>query len=202
MCPAAAPAAFSPCASVAPAASAAAFLAAPASSTPIGSLDCSQMTPARVKTCAERARELLVARRGDEPGAVVDHLLRVCRTADARHAPGAERRAENGGGRQAVGRDESLGDDTTAARRPRPPEPSVAITSASPLEGTAEKHVVGPLDARGGGFDAQLRGQLDAGEVDAVLALGIERPRLLGRARLQRRAQPAPREQDGERGAE
>ena len=40
MWPAAAPAAFRPCASVAPAARAAAFLAAPASSTPTGSLDC------------------------------------------------------------------------------------------------------------------------------------------------------------------
>ena len=47
MWPAAAPAAFSPCASVAPAASAAAFLATPASSTPIGSLESSQTTPAR-----------------------------------------------------------------------------------------------------------------------------------------------------------
>src|SRR5436305_699052 len=52
MCPAAAPAAFRPCASVAPAARAAAFLAAPASSTPIGSLDCSHTTPARVNTWA------------------------------------------------------------------------------------------------------------------------------------------------------
>ena len=44
--------AFSPWASVAPAASAAAFLATPASSTPTGSLDYSQTTPARMKTSA------------------------------------------------------------------------------------------------------------------------------------------------------
>ena len=55
MCPAAAPAALRPCASVAPAASAAAFFAAPASSTPIGSLERSQTTPARVKTWASAA---------------------------------------------------------------------------------------------------------------------------------------------------
>ena len=50
MWPAAAPAAFRPCASVAPQASAAAFLAAPASSTPIGSFDSSHTTPARMNT--------------------------------------------------------------------------------------------------------------------------------------------------------
>ncbi len=44
--------------------------------------------------------------------------------------------------------------------------------------------------------------QLDAGQVDAVLVFALERSRLLGRARLQRRAQAAAREQHRERRAE
>ena len=48
------PAAFSPCAWVAPTATAAAFFATPASSTPTGSSDTSQTTPARWKASATR----------------------------------------------------------------------------------------------------------------------------------------------------
>ena len=76
---------------MAPAASAAAFLAAPASSTPIGSLDCSQTTPARVNTLRQRLRELLARwTAATSAGAGVHHLLGVRRAADAGDAVGAE----------------------------------------------------------------------------------------------------------------
>ena len=52
MSAAAMPAALSPCAWVAPTATAAAFLATPASSTPTGSSETSQTTPARWKASA------------------------------------------------------------------------------------------------------------------------------------------------------
>ena len=118
MCPAAAPAAFRPCASVAPAASAAAFLAAPASSTPIGSLDCLADDARADEDLGQRAGELLAPRRRDEPRALADHLARVRGAADARHAVGAERVAQQRRvGARAVGRDEALGqrDDRRAA---------------------------------------------------------------------------------------
>ncbi len=110
MCPAAAPAAFSPWASVAPEASAAAFFAAPASSTPIGSFDSSHTTPARMNTPASAVRERLVGRRRDQPGALGDHLLRVRRTPDARRPVGAEAAAQNHRRGRAVGRHEPLGE--------------------------------------------------------------------------------------------
>ena len=90
MCPAAAPAALSPCASVAPAASAAAFFAAPASSTPSGSFGLLADDAGAREDLRERTRKLLVARGGDERGARVDHLLRVRRTAHAGDAVLAE----------------------------------------------------------------------------------------------------------------
>ena len=138
MCPAAAPAAFSPWASVAPAASAAAFFAAPASSTPTGSSDCSHTTPARMKTPASDPRERVVGRGGDEPGALVHHLARVRGAADARDAAGAEALgAASRSARVPSGRDEALGerDDRRAARRARA-FGSPAITSSRPREGT------------------------------------------------------------------
>ena len=167
MCPAAAPAAFRPCASVAPAASAAAFLAAPASSTPSGSLDCSQTTPARVNTWASDARELLVAGGGHERGAGVHHLLRVRRAAEAGDAVRRRSaRCRTRRRRQPVGRDEALGDrhDRRAPRRGRR-APSAAITSPSAARGHRQEHVVGARHARRGGLDAQLRRQLDARQV-------------------------------------
>ena len=185
MCPAAAPAAFRPCASVAPAASAAAFLAAP------GELDADRVVglladDARAgEDLGERARELLVAGRGDEAGAVVHHLLRVRRAADAGHAPGAERALRTVGRRQALGRDEALGDRHDGRAPAEAAGAERRDHLAEPARGHGQKHVVGALDARRGGLDAQLRRQLDAGEVHAVLALGVERRRLLGRARLQ-----------------
>ena len=91
MWPAAAPAAFSPCASVAPDASAAAFFAAPASSTPIGSFDSSHTTPARMKT--RRSRSRAPPRGGRyQAGAVGHHLPRVRRPADAGGAVVPKRR--------------------------------------------------------------------------------------------------------------
>ncbi len=203
MCPAAAPAAFRPCASVAPAASAAAFFAAPASSTPTGSFDCSQTTPARVKTCASACASSSLARGRDERGARVDHLLRVRGTADARHA--LARRSARSARASAAGR--------AAARapwRPRrrrcacrdPPAPSSSITSASAARGHRQEDVVRARDARRGRLDAQRARQLDAGQVALVLALLLDHLRLLVGARLQRRAQAAAREQHRQRGAE
>ena len=76
----------------------------------MGSLDSSQTTPARVNTCASGSRELLVSACRDERGAGVHHLLRVRGAAEAGDALGAEPRAEHARRRQAVRRDEPLGD--------------------------------------------------------------------------------------------
>ena len=73
---------------------------------------------------------------------------------------------------------------------------------AQPARGHRQEHVVRARDTRGGGLDAQLRGQRHARQVVAVLALLVDQRRLLGGARLQRRAQPPAREQQRQRRAE
>ena len=175
MWPAAAPAALRPCASVAPAASAAAFLAAPASSTPSGSLERSHTTPARVNTCASWRGELLVVRGRHQPRAGVHHLLRVRRAPEARHALGAERRLEDAGRRRAIRRDEALGH---RHHRRAPPQAGLAQPRhdrPERLRGHRQEHVVGARHARRGRLDAQLRRQLHARQVGAVLALLLQR---------------------------
>ena len=172
MCPAAAPAAFSPCASVAPAASAAAFLAAPASSTPTGSLDCSQTTPARVNTCASEPRELLVAGGGDERRRRACTISCACAgppTQATRAAPKLALSTTVGG--RPSGGDEPLGDRHDGGARAEAGRAERGDHLAEAARGHREEHVVGALDARRGRLDAQLRGQLDARQVDAVLAL-------------------------------
>ena len=173
MWPAAAPAALRPCASVAPAASAAAFFAAPASSTPTGSLDRSQTTPARMKTCASAPRELLVARGGDErrrPRAPSRARARGRRC--RRRAAAPKRSREHDGRRRAVGRHEALGerDDARRGRRARPRR-ARAITSPSPREGTPGRRSRRARRRPRRGSMRSSRGQLDAGQVGAVLAL-------------------------------
>ena len=140
MWPAAAPAALSPCASVAPAASAAAFFATP------GELDADRVVRQLAddsgagEDAGEALGEALVERRGDEPGAGVDHLLGVRGAADARDAV----RRRSAPRSSAVGAAPSGGtspfdSDTTDARRPRPAEPSASIAAASRVDGTARK---------------------------------------------------------------
>ena len=148
MCPAAAPAALRPWAWVAPAASAAAFLAAPASSTPIGSLERSQTTPARVKTSAIERGEPLVGGRGDERGALGDHLARVRGPADARGARGAEARGEQHGRGDPVGRHEALGERDHGRAAVEPARGEVGDDLAEPARGDAEEDVVGAAEPR------------------------------------------------------
>ena len=89
--------------------------------------------------------------------------------------------------------------DTTAARLSRPASLERRDHLAQPARGHGQEHVVGARHPGGGRLDPQLRRQLDAGQVHAVLALRLQPRRLLGGARLQRRAQPAPRQQHGQR---
>ena len=118
MWPAAAPAALSPWPSVAPLASAAAFFAAPASSTPMGSLDSSQTTPARLKRQRDRVREVLALRRRDEPGALGHHLARVGGAADDGDAVRPEQPAQVPRWRLAVRGHEALGERDHRRARP------------------------------------------------------------------------------------
>ena len=202
MWPAAAPAAFMPCASVAPAASAAAFLADPGSSTPTGSLDCSHTTPARMNTSA-----IVSASRGPRspppaPAPSRDHLARVRRAADARDPVRAERLREQRRRRQPVRRHQPLGERDHRRLAPEAGRLEAGDHLVEPARRHAEEHVVGARQARRHRLDPQLARQLDSGQVLAVLAVGLEPLGLLGRARLERRPEPAAREQHRDGGAE
>ena len=136
MWPAAAPAAFRPCASVAPAASAAAFLATPDSSTPTGSPDCSHTTPARMKTAAIVAASVASTLAATSPAPSVT-ISRACAgppTHATRLAPSAFESSVVGA--RPSGGTSPLASETTGVRRPSPARPSPAITSSSPREGT------------------------------------------------------------------
>ena len=202
MCPAAAPAAFRPCASVAPAASAAAFLAAPASSTPTGSFDCSQTTPARVKICASERASPSSVRRGDQRGTLSHHLLRVSRPAEAGDALGAEAAGQDRRRQRPGGRHEPLRDRDDGGARAEPGRDERVGRLGERLRRHGQEHVVGARGARRGRLDAQLDGELDPRQVGGVLARALERGGLLGGPGLQRRPQPAARQQHRQRGAE
>ena len=191
-----------PWASVAPAASAAAFLATPESSTPTGSLDCSQTTPARMKTPAIGGGELDVGGRGDEPGALGDHLARVGGAADAADAIHAAGLVEQAVGDSPSGGTRPLASEITGVRDGQAGGVEVADHLGQPARGHAEEDVVGAREAGGHRLDAQLARELDLGQVGLVLAVGLQARGLLGRAGLQRRAEAAAGEQDGDRGAE
>ena len=177
MWPAAAPAALRPIDSVAPAASAAAFLATPASSTPIGSLECSHTTPARMNTLAIVEREPLVERGGDQPGALGDHLARVRGPADAGHAPVAERRAT--AARSA--RCRRAGRGPWPATRPAcggPGRPRAGRRSRRPARargrrGTRSRRATRPAET---GSTRISRGSSTPAQVGLVLAVGLEAP--------------------------
>ena len=155
-----------------------------------------------MKTPAIVFAELLVRRGGDERGALADHLARVRRPADAGHARLAEALAQQHGRRGAVGRREPLGqrDDRRARAQAGLLQP--ADRRAEAVGRHAEKDVVRAPEAGVDALHAQLAGELDARQVDEVLAVLLQPPRLLGGARLQRRAQPAAREQHRDRGPE
>jgi hypothetical protein len=139
MCPAAAPAAFSPCASVAPAASAAAFFAAPASSTPTGSFDCSHTTPARMNVAAScsASASSLEAATSPAPCATISCACAGPPMHATRAAPKRARSSAVGG--VPSGGTSPFASETTAARRVRPACSNPAITSPTPSDGTARK---------------------------------------------------------------
>src|SRR4051812_43083396 len=136
MCPAAAPAALSPCASVAPAASAAAFFAAPASSTPTGSSDCSQTTPARMNSSAS------VAASGSSADAATSPAPSLTISCACAGPPMTAMRADPNSecssalGAAPSGGTRPLASETIAARGGRSLATSELITSSSPREGT------------------------------------------------------------------
>src|SRR3954471_3189693 len=138
MWPAAAPAALSPCASVAPAANAAAFLAAPARSTPVGSSDCSQTTPARMKSCASDAASSwsLDAATRPAPALTISCACAGPPTTATRDGPNRSRSSALGAAPS--GGTRPLASEMTGARVPsasvRPP-----ITPSRPRDGTARK---------------------------------------------------------------
>src|SRR3954464_3649981 len=200
MWPAAAPAALRPWDWVAPAASAAAFLAAPASSTPIGSFDCSQTTPARVKTAAMAAESRASVEAATRPAPSVTiscacagppmHATRE----PPRLAPSSTLGAVPGGGPRRPGRADPV-------RRHEPlGERDHRRATVEPALGEARDHagerharhteeaVVDAAEAVVGGLDPQVARELDAREVDRVLPVAIQRPALLARTRLQRGA--------------
>ena len=139
MCPAAAPAAFRPCASVAPAASAAAFFAAPASSTPTGSVDVSHTTPARRKTwaIASASDSLLDAATSPAPSCTISRACAGPPTTATRPSP--SRSPSRTLGARPSGGTRPLASDTTAAPRGRPASISPAMTSSRPRDGTPRK---------------------------------------------------------------
>ena len=158
MWPAAAPAALRPWRSVAPAASAAAFLAAPASSTPTGSLDASQTTPAFWKNDASAQRERLVGRRGDQAGALVDHLARVRGPADAADALGAELGGSRSVGGVPSGGTRPLASETIAARLGRPGGGQAGDDRVQAARRDGEQDVVRARQARADRLDPQVAG--------------------------------------------
>ena len=151
----------------------------------------------------DRAREALVERGGDQPGALRDHLARVRGPAHARDPPVAERGREHHRRRRSrrAGRGPWPA-RSTGVRRPSPAASRPCDDLLQPARGHAEEHVVRAREALGGGLDPQVARQLDARQVGLVLAVGLEPPALLARARLQRRAEAAARQQDRDGGPE
>ena len=139
MWPAAAPAALRPWAWVAPAASAAAFLAAPASSTPIGSFDCSQTTPARVKTAAMAAESRASVEAATRPAPSV--TISCACAGPPMHATREPPRLALSSTVGAIpcGGTSPLASEITGVRRSSPRSERLEITPASATDGTPRK---------------------------------------------------------------
>ena len=106
----------------------------------MGSLETSHTTPARVSTSASQLGELALGGGSHQRCPRVDHLLGVSRAAEAGDAFRAERPLQGHRRRQAIGRDEALAADTTAACGDTPASASEAITSAERGGGHREEH--------------------------------------------------------------
>ena len=130
---------MSPCASVAPAASPAAFFAAPASSTPIGSLDRSQTTPARMNTPASAlaSSSFVEAATSPAPSLTISRACDGPPTQATRASPKRSRSSTVGA--VPSGGVRPLASEMTAVRLPSPDFFRPRIVSPSPLEGTPRK---------------------------------------------------------------
>ena len=149
---------------------------------------------------ARRAARSSTPRRAPRPRAPSPARARARRS--PRRGP---RRAARAAARSAPGRPAARGPWPATRPPPAPGSPasrSPAITSSRPRDGTPRNTNSAPLEPGADVLDAQLARQLDAGQVVVVLAVLAQLARLLGRARLQRRPQPAAREQHRDRGAE
>ena len=191
-----------PWASVAPAARAAAFLATPESSTPTGSLDCSQTTPARMNTpaIAAASRTLVEAATRPAPSVTISRAWAGPPMQPTRSSPQAW--FSRAVGDRPSGGDQALGQRDHRRAGGQAGRVEVADHLGEAARGHAEEDVVRAGQAGGHRLDAQLARELDLGQVGLVLAVGLEAGGLLGRAGLQRRAEAAAGEQDGDRGAE
>src|SRR3954451_21547900 len=174
MWPAAAPAAFRPTASVAPAASDAAFLATPLSSTPTGSLDCSQTTPARMKTLAIVPASLTLDDAATSPAPSV--TISRAWAGPPRHATRSTPKARLSSvvGASPSGGTRPLAIEITGVRAGSPVACRLPITCESPREGTPRKDVVGTREPGRRRLHAQLARKDHVGQVAAVLAVVLE----------------------------
>jgi hypothetical protein len=150
----------------------------------------------------ERQREALVGRGGDQAGALVDHLARVGRTADAAHAVGAELGGEQHGRRRAVRRDQALGQRHDGGATGKPGGRQAGDDGVELGRRHGEQDVVRACQPVARLADLQVGRQRDAGQVGQVLAVGAEALALLRRAGLQGGPDAAARQQHGDRGAE
>ena len=139
MSAAAIPAAFRPSGSVAPAASAAAFFAQPASSTPTGSSDGWQTTPAWWKTSATRSASdgECDAHTSPAPDSTISIACAGPPMQATRSMPNARSSAVVGG--VPSGGTSPLVSETIPARRGTPCDCSSTSACASPADGTATK---------------------------------------------------------------
>ena len=200
--PAAAPAALRPWDSVADAASAAAFLAAPASSTPIGSSDISATTPARPKTSATDrvSAGSAPATTSAAPSVTISRAWAGPPTQATRAAPSYC--ASSTVGAMPWGGTRPLASEITGVRARSPARAQPGDDRLEAAGRHAQEDEVGAGDAGRYRLHAQLGRQLDAGEVDAVLAVGLQALGLLGGAGLERGPEAAAREQHRDGGAE
>ena len=122
---------------MAPTATAAAFLATPASSTPTGSSETSQTTPARWKTSATRCASgsECDAQTNPAPDSTISRAWAGPPTHAVRSAPKARSSATVGG--VPSGGTSPFASDTTPAVSATPIRPSSSSASPMPFEGTA-----------------------------------------------------------------
>ena len=151
----------------------------------------------------ERQRERLVGGGRDEAGALVDHLARVRRArrrSATRWAPKSAVSSTVGGVPR--GRHEALGQRDDRGARGQARGGQSGDDGVQPARGNGEQDVVRTRQPRADGLDLQRRRQLDARQVDLVLAVGVEALGLDRGARLQRRPHAAAGQQDRDRRAE